>query len=145
MVPATIRTRGLWSLVGRDTIYPPLCLRIIVVVETDEQSLENSLEDPAIMPAMFLQSGDPELFASVHLLRISQSHELSDKTRFRLLKREVLKALDWADRDRLEIQTRFSSAHLPGLLHKAVDHIAQNPLSIFNLITALRPEQRSDN
>ncbi|KAF9882996.1 hypothetical protein FE257_004352 [Aspergillus nanangensis] len=126
-------------------IYPPLRPRIIVVVETDEQSLENSLEDSVITPAMFLQSGEPELFASVYLLRVSQSHELFDEARFRFLKEEILKALDWADRDRLETQTRFSSAYLPGLLHKAVDHIAQSPLSIFNLIAALRPEQRSDD
>ena len=131
-----------WSLVGRDATYPLLRPRIIVVVETDEPSAETLLEDPAITPALFLPSGGPELFASVHVLSVPRGHTLSDEARFRTLKEEVLKAVDRADRDRLETHTQFSSVHLFGLLHKAVTHMAQNPCSPFNLIAASRPDQR---
>ncbi|KAA8652779.1 hypothetical protein EYZ11_003790 [Aspergillus tanneri] len=121
-----------WARVGRGATQPSMRPRLIVAVEADEG------HDPDKFP--FFQRPDaPELYSSVRLFYVSQQNSLSDEARYRPLKEEIFKALDWAARDRQETGTFFSAAHLPGLLEQAVRHTARSPQEPFNLIDASRP------
>ncbi|KAI3013698.1 hypothetical protein CBS147347_11558 [Aspergillus niger] len=108
-----------WAVAGRDATRPSLQTRIIVLVDADEVSESDG-------QALFQQLDGSELYASVHLLPVSRGDVLSDEARYRPVKEEILKALDWATRERVTTQTSFLAGPPPaptsrvGCLHRGL-------------------------
>ncbi|KAL2825237.1 hypothetical protein BJY01DRAFT_230249, partial [Aspergillus pseudoustus] len=115
-IPGVRALLASWLLAGQDLTLPQLRPRMIIVVESDAANFEDQLlEDPAHAAATLYYPGAPEVLASLHLVHVLSPSNVSDETRFRLLKDEIRKALDLACRDRREGGLQFSAAYLPGI------------------------------
>ncbi|GKZ52042.1 hypothetical protein AbraIFM66951_009982, partial [Aspergillus brasiliensis] len=134
-LPGVRRLLNRWAIAGRDATRPSLQTRIIVLVDVDEVSESDG-------QALFQQLDGSELYASVHLLPVSRGDALSDEARYRPVKEEILKALDWATRERVTMQTSFLACHLARFLEGAIRHTAQDHQKPFDLIAAGRPQPR---
>nr|XP_001393324.2 hypothetical protein ANI_1_2628074 [Aspergillus niger CBS 513.88] len=134
-LPSVRRLLNRWAVAGRDATRPSLQTRIIVLVDADEVSESDG-------QALFQQLDGSELYASVHLLPVSRGDVLSDEARYRPVKEEILKALDWATRERVTTQTSFLACHLARFLEGAIRHTAQDHQKPFDLIAAGRPQPR---
>ncbi|GKZ38445.1 hypothetical protein AbraIFM66950_010668 [Aspergillus brasiliensis] len=104
-LPGVRRLLNQWAIAGRDTTRPSLQTRIIVLVNMDKISKSDR-------QALFQQLDGLELYTSVHLLPVLRGDVFSDKARYHLVKKEILKALDWTTQERVTMQILFLACHL---------------------------------
>lgn len=128
-----------WALLAYRASSASCRPRLLIVVETKELGISHALPETNCFVRDLLQHPEvADAFGSIHLLHLSGGPELSPAARYRPVKEEVLKALDWSYRDRAEHRILFSACHLNALFERALVHACRDHQRPFDWIRAAR-------